>query len=281
MDFDLDYTEEQEEFRKEVRAWLEENIPRIELPPDPADLTDEHYEVGRAFRRKLGAKGWLAPTWPKEFGGGGLTPGHAIVLNEELARYDIPPLGDLGLVVSAPAILVHGSDDQKNRYLPEILKGQVITWQVFTEPEAGSDLASLKTRGVRDGDDYVINGQKQFVGTGIQPDYLYTLVNTDPTGPRQENLSVFMVPAETKGVTIQSMDLIAGGTKRFVFFDNVRVPSDTLIGRENEGWWVAQTSLDLEHGGSGVDDTAYGRGKLLEEIIEYLKEGEIQEGGKT
>jgi alkylation response protein AidB-like acyl-CoA dehydrogenase len=274
MDFELHYTEEQEAFRAEVRAWLEANVPRVELPPDTADLTEEHYAIGRAFRRELGAKGWLAPTWPKEFGGGGLTPDHAVVLNEELARYDTPALGDLGLVVSAPAILVHGNDEQKRRYLPGIIKGEVITWQVFTEPEAGSDLASLKTRGVRDGDDYLINGQKQFVGTGITPDYLYTLVNTDPSGPRQENLSVFMVPAQSNGVTIQSMDLIAGGTKRFVFFDNVRVPADTLIGRENEGWWVAQTTLDLEHGGSGVDDTPDGRVKLLEQVIKYLKEGE-------
>jgi len=274
MDFELHYTEEQEAFRAEVRAWLEANVPRVELPPDTADLTEEHSAIGRAFRRELGAKGWLAPTWPKEFGGGGLSPDHALVLNEELARYDTPALGDLGLVVSAPAILVHGNDEQKRRYLPEIIKGEVITWQVFTEPEAGSDLASLKTRGVRDGDDYLINGQKQFVGTGITPDYLYTLVNTDPSGPRQENLSVFMVPAQSNGVTIQSMDLIAGGTKRFVFFDNVRVPADTLIGRENEGWWVAQTTLDLEHGGSGVDDTPDGRVKLLEQVIKYLKEGE-------
>ena len=125
----------------------------------------------------------------------------------------------------------------------------------------------------RDGDDYLINGQKQFVGTGVTPDYLYTLVNTDPTGPRHENLSAFMVPAESKGVTIQNMDLIAGGTKRFVFFDNVRVPADTLIGRENEGWWVAQTTVSLE-GGSGIDDTAYGRVKLLDLIIQYLREGE-------
>ncbi len=273
MDFDLDYSEEQEEFRKEVRAWLETHVPRVELPPDSADLTEEHYEIGKAFRRDLGAKGWLAPTWPKEFGGGGLTADHAVVINEELAGYDIPPLGDLGLVISAPAILVHGTDEQKQRYLPEILKGHAITWQVFTEPDAGSDLASLKTRGVRDGDDYVINGQKQFVGTGVTPDYLYTLVNTDPTGPRHENLSAFMVPAESKGVTIQNMDLIAGGTKRFVFFDNVRVPTDTLIGRENEGWWVAQTTVSLE-GGSGIDDTAYGRVKLLDLIIQYLREGE-------
>ncbi|HLF07962.1 MAG TPA: acyl-CoA dehydrogenase family protein [Dehalococcoidia bacterium] len=273
MDFELDYSEEQEEFRKEVRAWLETHVPRVELPPDSADLTQEHYEIGKAFRRDLGAKGWLAPTWPKEFGGGGLTADHAVVINEELARYDIPPLGDLGLVISAPAILVHGTDEQKQRYLPEILKGHAITWQVFTEPDAGSDLASLKTRGVRDGDDYLINGQKQFVGTGVTPDYLYTLVNTDPTGPRHENLSAFMVPAESKGVTIQNMDLIAGGTKRFVFFDNVRVPADTLIGRENEGWWVAQTTVSLE-GGSGIDDTAYGRVKLLDLIIQYLREGE-------
>src|SRR3989304_4908008 len=151
MDFELDYSEEQEEFRKEVRAWLETHVPRVELPPDSADLTQEHYEIGKAFGRDLGAKGWLAPTWPKEFGGGGLTADPAVVINEELARYDIPPLGDLGLVISAPAILVHGTDEQKQRYLPEILKGHAITWQVFTEPDAGSDLASLKTRGVRDG----------------------------------------------------------------------------------------------------------------------------------
>jgi alkylation response protein AidB-like acyl-CoA dehydrogenase len=272
MDFEITYTEEQERFRAEVRAWLDANAPTEDLPSDEAEMSEEQRRAVREFRRKLGAKGWLAPTWPKEYGGGGLSSAHAVVLNEELARRKVPMAYDLGLSLGAPAIMVHGTQEQKDRFLPPILKGEVITWQVFSEPEAGSDLASLKTRAERDGDEYIINGSKQFVGhIGSRPDYLYTLVNTDPEGPRHENISAFLVPAHLPGISIVPMDLIAG-EKQFVYFDNVRVPREYLIGAENKGWMVANTTLELEHGGRGSPGgEGTGRTTRLAEVIEYLR----------
>lgn len=271
MDFQLYYTEEQEQFRKVVQEWLEANAPQVELPEE-TEMTEEHFEIYNQWRRRLGAQGWLAITWPKELGGGGLTSAHAVVLNEELAKRNLSLPTDLGLTLAAPAIMVHGTEEQKARFIPPILKGEVNTWQCFTEPEAGSDLASLKTRGVRDGDDFIINGSKQFVGSRRRPDFLYTLVNTAPDAPRHENLSMFMIPADLPGVSWAPMDLIAGGGKQFLYFDNVRVPRDYLIGEENKGWLVANTTLELEHGGRGTPGGGdRGRGALLPKVIAHLR----------
>lgn len=273
MDFATHYTPEQQEFRKEVRAWLDANIPRTTAQGFPADgnnLSEEQFLWMRDFRRKLGEKGWLAPLWPKEMGGGGLPVDQAVVIEEELAERDLPQIGDLGLSLGAPAIRAWGTDEQKQRFIPPILKGEIITWQVFTEPEAGSDLASLKTRAVEDGDDFVINGNKIFVGSKYHADYLYTLAVTDPTAPRHQNISAFMVPAGSPGLTITHLDLMAGGGKRMIYFEDVRVPREYLIGGDagrGKGWWVAQTTLELEHGGSG----RVGRNKLVDKFIEYCK----------
>lgn len=274
MDFAVRYSDEQQGFRTEVCAWLDANIDRTmeeSIPPDVERLNDEQFRWGRAFRERLGAKGWLAPTWPEEYGGGGLSPAHQVVLDEELTKRHIPNIHDLGLSLGAPAINHWGTDEQKRRFLPGILTGKLITWQVFTEPEAGSDLASLKTRAVEDGDDYVLNGNKIFVGARHQADYLYTLAVTDPTAPRHQNISAFMVPAGAPGLTMTHLDLIAGGGKRMIYFEDVRVPRENLIGGEagrGKGWWVAQTTLELEHGGSG----RVVREPLVDKFIAYCKE---------
>ncbi len=274
MDFAVTYTPEQQAFRAEVRAWLDAAIPaeiEARFPADMQELTEEQYWWTRDFRRKLGERGWLAPTWAREYGGGGLTTDHQMVLEEELGRRRIPNLGDLGINLGAPAIHHWGTDEQKRRFLPPILRGEVVTWQVFTEPEAGSDLASLRTRAVEDGDDYVINGNKIFVGARFQADYLYTLAVTDPEAPRHQNISAFMVPADSAGLTITALDLIAGGGKRAIYFEDVRVPRENLVGGEagrGKGWWVAQTTLELEHGGSG----RVTRDPLVDKFIAYCKE---------
>jgi len=274
MDFAVRYTPEQQAFRDEVRGWLDANIDKAteqSIHPDAEQVTEEQYRWGRTFREKLGMKGWLAPTWPKEYGGGGLDTAHAVVLDEELSTRKLPNVHDLGLSLGAPAINHWGTEEQKRRFLPAILTGKVVTWQVFTEPEAGSDLASLKTRAVEDGDDYVLNGNKIFVGARHYADYLYTLAVTDPTAARHQNISAFMVPAEAAGLTITHLDLIAGGGKRMIYFEDVRVPRENLIGGENgrgKGWWVAQTTLELEHGGSG----RVVRDPLVDKFIAYCKQ---------
>ena len=274
MDFSNRDTEEQEAFRSEVQGWLTANIPsglEDSVAPDQQLHTEEQFLWTKEFRRKLGEKGWLAPTWSKDFGGGGLTTDHAMVIDEEMTKHRLPAVGDLGITLAGPAILAWGTDEQKQRFLPRILRGEVLTWQAFTEPEAGSDLASLKTRAVQDGDDYVLNGSKIFIGGRHSADYLYTLAVTDPNAPRHQNISAFMVPTASQGLTITLLDLIAGGGKRMVYYEDVRVPREYLIGGENgvgKGWWVAQTTLELEHGGSG----RVARDPLVDEFISYCKQ---------
>ena len=281
MDFEItyEYTPEQQEFRKGVAAWLEGNAPKRQSldddePDDPqtAEEAATRLAENQALFRKLGEKGWFAPTVPKELGGGGLTPQHAVVINEELGKRRLPT-GGPGIL--APAIMVHGTEEQKERFVVPWMQGALHVWEVFTEPEAGSDLASLKTRGVRDGDEWVINGSKQFISGDGRPEWLFTLVNTNPEAPRHENLSLFMIKSDSPGVTIQNMDLIVREFARpqhFIFFDNVRVPGDNLIGQQGKGWALANTTLELEHGGSGsVGGGAGGRGGIVGRVIEYLK----------
>ena len=256
MDFEPAYTPEQEAFRQKVRSWLIEHVPVVEGNPD----SDENYPKYREFGRQLGHRGWLRPTAPVEYGGGGLSVDEAIVIGEEIDTYDlgIPPYYDTGGTLGGASILVWGTDEQKLRMLPPIFKGEVVTWQLLTGPEAGSDLAGTQTEAVQDGDDYVINGQKIYVGGTHGADYLWTITRTDPEGKRHENLSWFLIPADSPGITITPMELmgdggegVGRGHKNTIFFDDVRVPASNLVGGVNNGWKVATTHLELEHGSGG------------------------------
>ena len=278
MDFEPRYTPEQEQFRREVREWLEENVPQdIFHPADPADLTWEQYQLRRDLGRKLGAKGWLWPTAPAEFGGGGLDVDHAVVIEEEIDAYGLtnPPYYDSGGRLGGASILVWGIQEQKVAFLPQIFTGAVRTWQLLSEPEAGSDLANVKTTAIRDGDDYLINGQKIFVGSSLGCDYMWTITMTDPEAKRHENLGWFMIPSDLPGITVQPMDLLisggesgaGSGIKNTVFFDDVRVPAFNLIGGENQGWKVATTHLELEHGTGG----RIGRNWLVDRLFEHCR----------
>ncbi len=190
MDFAPTINPEQEAFRKEVRAWMEAHVPKVEGDPD----SDENYEKFRQLGRDLGAKGWLRPTVPVEYGGGGLNFEQSVVLHEEADRlgFGLPPYYDSGGRLGGASILVWGTEEQKRRMLPRMFRGEVVTWQLLTGPEAGSDLAGTQTDAIRDGDDYVINGTKIFVGGSHKPDYLWTFTRTDQTGPRHKNPSWFM-----------------------------------------------------------------------------------------
>ena len=262
MEFEPKYTEEQEDFRQEVRHWLRDNVPpSIVHPVDSSDLTYEQYQLRRDLGRKLGDEGWLWPAAPKEYGGGGLDVDHAVVLEEEVDNYglSLPPYYDSGGRLGGNSIMVWGTEEQKQEFLPKIFKGEIRTWQLLTEPEAGSDLANAKMAARIDGDDYVINGQKVFVGSNHGCDYMWTITCTDSEAPRHENLGWFMIPADLPGITVLPMDLLSSageagagsGVKNIVYFDNVRVPAKNLIGGENQGWKVASTHLELEHGSGG------------------------------
>jgi len=174
--------------------------------------------------------------------------------------------------------MVWGTEEQKQTFLPPIFRGEVRTWQLLTEPEAGSDLANAKMSAERDGDDYVINGQKIYVGSSLGCDYMWTITCTDNEAPRHQNLGWFMIPATLPGITIQPMELLisggesgaGSGVKNTVFFDNVRVPAFNLIGGENEGWKVATTHLELEHGTGG----RIARNWLVDHLFEYCRENQ-------
>ena len=278
MDFEPTYTEEQEQFRREVREWLEQNVPSgIEHPADSGHLTYEQYQLRRDLGRRLGAKGWLWPTAPEEYGGGGLALDHSVVLEEEVDSYGLalPPYYDSGGKLGGASILVWGSEEQKQHFLPQIFKGEVRTWQLLSEPEAGSDLANVKTTAEPEGDDYVINGQKVFVGSAFSCDYMWTLTCTDSEAPRHENLGWFMIPADLPGISVVPMDLLTSagesgagsGVKNMVYFDNVRISSFHLVGGHNEGWKVATTHLELEHGSGG----RIARNWLVDRLFEHCR----------
>ena len=267
------------EFRKEVRAWLEENMRGAEHLRWSASWStrenDEEYKFRRGLAEKLGAKGWLFPIYPNEYGGAGLTVDHQMVLETELFRYGLNlshVFYTLARIV-APVLIRWGTEEQKREFLPPITRAEICVWQVLTEPHGGSDVANCQTKAIRDGDDYVVNGQKVMVGHHLPPDYLWTLVCTNPRGKRHENLGWLHIPANLPGITIQHMYLMMG-IKNAVFFDNVRVPAKYLIGGENNGWKVANTHMELEHGGDG----RIGVDPVVERVVEYCQRNHV--GGK-
>lgn len=267
MDFAYVYSDEQERFRAEVRAWLEANVAQESVAPrDPESIDDETYAYFRGVHRALGEKGWLHPTYPAEYGGGGLTAEHETVLVEELARGHIPSNFSNNLVL--PSILVWGTEEQKQRFLPGLLRGETVAFQTFSEPQAGSDLAAVASTAVRDGDSWVLNGQKIFI-TGLKtPTLLYGPFVTDPTAPRHQNLGYFLIPVPSGGLSIEQMVMLNGPGQKHIFFDNVRVPANNLIGGETEGWQVSATTLEQEHGGRGA---AFVPDQDLEELLAYVR----------
>ncbi len=263
-------------FRKEVRAWLQENMRGSEHLRWSATWStrenDEEYRFRRNLAGKLGRKGWLFPMFPVEYGGAGLTVDHQFVLETELDRYGIS-LNHVFYTIArivAPVILKWGTEEQKKEFLPPMVRGEISVWQVLTEPQGGSDVANCQTKAIRDGDHYVVNGQKVMVGHHLPPDFLWTLVCTDPSRPRHQNLGWLHIPANLPGITIQHMHLMMG-IKNAVFFDGVRVPAKYLVGGENNGWRVADTHLELEHGGEG----RVGTDPLVERVVEYCQQMKV------
>ncbi|MBI2979554.1 MAG: acyl-CoA dehydrogenase family protein [Chloroflexi bacterium] len=280
MDFEFKYTREQEEFAKEIRRFIAENVLKEPImPADVTKLSPELFLKGREIERKLGAKGWFAPAYPKEYGGGGLDLDHCVVLAIEFAKIkeerrwpgifggasEISPIYTAGL-------MSQGTEEQQRKFLPKLLSGEWFGFQCFTEPEAGSDEASMKSTAVRDGDVYVIDGTKVFVGqmpAGLRPDYLYWPAVTDPKAPRHQNISAFFIPADLPGITYIPLNLIAAeGSKWEVTCEGVRCPADCLIGELNKGWLVTQGTLAAEHGGGGA---LVPRGRRVLKVIDYCK----------
>jgi alkylation response protein AidB-like acyl-CoA dehydrogenase len=277
MDFEFTFGKELEEFRKEVQEFIKEHAYKDPIvPPDPCRLSVEMFRRGQELNRLMGQRGWFAPGYPTEYGGGGLSIDHCVILAEELGAVREerrwPGATEVSSIMTG-GIMEQGTEEQKKRYLPGILQATWIGWQCFTEPDAGTDEASMKSTAVRDGDVYLISGTKVFVGQcpiGAHPgDYLYWPAVTDPSAPRHENISAFFIPADLPGITYNSLDLIAAeGQKWEVVCDNTPCPADHLVGIENKGWLVTQSTLDAEHGGGGA---VVPRSTLILRIIEHCK----------
>ncbi len=273
MDFALPYTPEQEEFRKEVRTWLEENVPEeMKEPVDGRDFSKEQYLFWRKKHLELAEKGWLYPTYPKEYGGGGLTGDHETILGEEFHQARAAGAPNGGLILST--LLVWATEEQKQQFLVPMLKGEKSSWQKFTEPKGGADLADYQSRAVRDGDDWLLTGSNVFVSGRPRPewssgpDFIWGPMMTDPDAPRHRNLGYFMVPVPSEGLEIKEQNLLNGHDQHAIFLDNVRIPGDHLIGGDHQGWQVASTTLEQEHGGRGQ---AFPSDEVVDNLVVYAK----------
>ena len=244
-----------DEFRAETRQWLEANCPASMRTP----ITAEEMVWGgsrlcfrsedqRAWFERMRDRGWFAPGWPREYGGGGLSPRELRVLEQEMLALGCrQPQYNLGIWMLGPVLLEVGTEEQKLEHLPRMARGEVRWCQGFSEPNAGSDLASLKTSAVRDGDAFVINGQKIWTSHGHESDWMYALVRTDPAAKKQKGISFILIDLKSPGVTVRPLELISGRSEFCeVFFDGVRVPARNVVGGVNEGWGVAKRLLEHE-----------------------------------
>jgi alkylation response protein AidB-like acyl-CoA dehydrogenase len=267
---DLNYPSETEPFRKEVRAWLEENLPEGWFDPDFTMTGDERRAFNDSWTEKLFAGGWICAGWPVEYGGKGLTLLQQVVLNEEFAKANAPMRADFfGDTLVGPTILQWGTDEQKREFIPGILQGKIAWCQGFSEPDAGSDLASLKTSAVLDGDEWVINGQKVWTSQAQHADYVFLMVRTDPDAPQHAGISYLLVPMHQEGVEVRPIIQVDGSADfNEVFFTNARCPKNNAVGGVNNGWKVAMTTLGFERGSSST--TGYRR--FLKEWEEVVKE---------
>jgi alkylation response protein AidB-like acyl-CoA dehydrogenase len=250
---DFDYPPEAEAFRAEFRAWLDANVTddvrglRGSLAFDDPQQLLTH----REWNARLADAGYAAIAWPADYGGRGADVMEQVVWAEELHRAGAPgPLNVLGIPNVAPAIMTYGTEEQKRGLLPRMLRGDDIWCQGFSEPDAGSDLAGLKTAAVQDGDDWVINGQKVWTSLGQHAQWCELLVRTDPDAPKHRGITCILVDMSTPGITVRPLTTITGSHDfNEVFFDDVRVPVSSTLGPPNEGWRVAMTTLTHERGG--------------------------------
>ena len=206
----------------------------------------------REWREKLRQRGWIAPAWPKEYGGANLTVKQQFILNEEFAEHRVPGVGGMGISMVGPTLMAHGTEEQRQEHLPRIIAGEETWCQGFSEPGAGSDLASLQTRAVLDGDDFVVNGQKIWTTGAQYANWMFMLVRSDPDAPKHRGITYLLRPMSSPGITVQPL-VTMGGAATFnqVFFDNVRVPRRNVVGEINRGWYVGATTLDFERSGIG------------------------------
>jgi alkylation response protein AidB-like acyl-CoA dehydrogenase len=278
---DYRFTPEEEKFRDDIREFL-----KAELPPDREEGEeaegDEGWDFRRQFHRKLAARGWLVPHWPKQYGGNDMGIMEQVVMREEMGYARAPLLDIFGVNMIGPVLMMYGTEEQKKQHLPGIASGDVMWCQGYSEPESGSDLASLQMRAVRDGDDYVVNGQKIWTSNAHRADWIFMLARTDPDAPKHKGISFLLAPMSAPGIATRPLINLAGqhGFNE-VFFEDVRVPVNNLVGEENRGWYVGAALLDFER--SGIGSSAAVR-RNLDDLLGYVREsagGDGAAGDKT
>jgi alkylation response protein AidB-like acyl-CoA dehydrogenase len=244
---DLAFSPTEEAFRSELRAWLDANTPHEEF--EPATLAEEvAYLVD--WQRRLHAGGWVGVHWPREYGGRGATVVENYLFQAELARAKAPEIiNRIGVNLVGPTLIAHGTAAQKQRYLPKILGAEELWCQLFSEPNAGSDLTGLRCKAERDGDVFVVNGQKVWTSYAQFADWGILLARTDPAAPKAKGISFFIIDMKSPGITIRPLRQMTGSDEfNEVFLDTVRIPADNLVGELNRGWEIAQTTLSHERG---------------------------------
>ena len=269
-------------FRKEVQEFI-----KTELPPELAKRgggamfgggsgrfsSPDYWKLLGGWLTKLNERGWVAPAWPKEYGGAGLSVVEQFILSQEMAMTGAPRSPNviaLGWVGST--LILYGTDEQKKEHLPKILKSEAFWCQGFSEPEAGSDLASLQTRAIRDGDDYVVNGQKIWTSGAQVAHWMILLARTDPEAPKHKGISYFLLDMKSPGITVRPLANMAGNRDfNEVFFDNVRIPKENLVGEENRGWYIGTATLDFERSGIA---TGVNHSLMVQDFVEFLRESQ-------
>jgi len=248
---DLNYSPDELAFRDEVRGWLRTNLPD-ELRAKMEGYQELSKDDLLRWHKTLAKKGWVAPDWPKEWGGTDWNLVQRYIWEEECGFAATPPLIPFGLRMCAPVLLQFGTDAQKKKFLPRIFQGEDFWCQGYSEPGSGSDLASLKTRAVRQSDHYVVTGQKIWTTLAQHADWIFCLVRTDGTGKRQDGISFLLIDMKTPGISVRPIVLMDGSKEvNEVFFDEVKVPAENLVHEEGKGWTVAKYLLGYERMGTG------------------------------
>jgi alkylation response protein AidB-like acyl-CoA dehydrogenase len=273
---DLTLSPSEEGFREEVRAWLRENNPG----PEPEDGLDEVMAYRGEWQRKLHEAGWAGISWPKEYGGRGATMIEQAIFTGEAAAAETPaPANTLGLAMGGPVVIAHGTEEQKERYLEPILTGEEIWCQGFSEPESGSDLASLKTRAVKDGDEWVVSGQKVWTTLAQYAKWCMLVARTDPDAPKHQGLTYFLMDMDQEGVEAKPLVQITGeGEFNEVFMDEARIPEENVIGGVGNGWGVAITTLMNERAGLAFGALAQIQNSLGR-LARLAREVKVEGGG--
>ena len=262
------FSDEDEAFRREVVDFIEAELPwdwrNYEIDSEePAGL-----ELVQQFKKKLADKGWLTRAWPKEYGGSEASHMQQLIFGVEMAYRGIP-VDDGGVSMVGPVIMMSGTEEQKRFFLPGISRAEITWCQGYSEPDSGSDLASVQTRAVEDGDDFVVTGSKIWNGAHSGAGWMFMLVRTDPDAPKHRGISFLVAEMDVPGVKIERIPCMWGDDRSLVTFDGARVPKSGLIGEKNMGWYVGATLLDLERSGAGYSARA---ARLMEDLIDFCKE---------